>query len=60
MPYQIRKLPNQNKYRVTNKETGRVSAFSTTKKKAEGQVKLLMMRDNQKKGGKIKKKKTKK
>lgn len=41
MPYQIRKLPNQEKYRVYNKETKEVHAFATSKKNAEKQVRLL-------------------
>ena len=40
MPYQIRKLPT-GKYRVTNKKTGQVTAKSTTKQRAEGQVRIL-------------------
>lgn len=41
MPYKMRKLPNKNRYRVYNAETGDVHAYSTTKKKAENQLRLL-------------------
>ena len=34
----MRKLPNKNKYRVYNKDTGRIFAKSTTKKNAEKQL----------------------
>ena len=43
MPYRIRKLPNQEFYRVTNIETGKVMAYKTTKQHAHSQVKMLMM-----------------
>ena len=33
MPYKIRKLPNQNRYRITNAHNGKVVAKSTTKEK---------------------------
>jgi len=42
MPYKIRKLPNENYYRVKNAETGKVMSSKTTKEKAEAQVRLLM------------------
>jgi hypothetical protein len=45
MPYLIRKLPNKNRYKVTNKETGRVIAYNTTLKKAKAQVRLLQSRE---------------
>lgn len=41
MPYVIRKLPNKNLYRVTNKRTGKIHANGTTKKNAQRQVRLL-------------------
>ena len=41
MPYAIRKLPNQNKYSVKNKESGEVHSHHTSKAKAEKQVRLL-------------------
>lgn len=41
MPYEIRKLPNSNMYRVRNKITGEVKATSTTKQNAQRQVRLL-------------------
>ena len=46
MPFTIRKLPNSNKYRVTNKKTGVVHSKATTKKKAEAQVRLMLAIDN--------------
>jgi len=41
MPYKMRKLPNKNKYRVYNSRTGEIHAYSTSKKKAEAQIRLL-------------------
>ena len=41
MPYTIRKLPNQNKYRVKNKETGKIFSHHTTLSNAKKQVRLL-------------------
>ena len=41
MPYEIRKLPNTNMYRVRNKETGAIKASATTKQNAQRQVRLL-------------------
>lgn len=43
MPYEIRKLPNKNQWRVYNKDTGKVFSKATTKAKAEGQMRLLYM-----------------
>ena len=48
MPYTIKKL-STGKYRVKNKQTGKVHAKGTTKTKAEKQVKLLSMIDKKKK-----------
>ena len=60
MPFTIRKLPNSNKYRVTNKKTGVVHSKATTKKKAEAQVRLMLAIDNNPKfKAKIKNKKKK-
>jgi len=42
MPAHMRKLPGKNRYRVYDGK--RVSAKSTTKKKAEAQVRLLNSR----------------
>lgn len=42
MPYKIRKIPNENYYRVKNADTGKVMSNKTTKEKAEAQVRLLM------------------
>lgn len=41
MPYSMRKLYNQDKYKVFNKITKRIYSKSTTKEKAERQLKLL-------------------
>jgi hypothetical protein len=41
MPYTIRKLPNQDIYRVYNKETKEVKAKGTTLKKAKSMIRLL-------------------
>ena len=48
MPYSIRKLPNQNKYKVTNTETKQVHAKATTKANAVKQVKLLHLLEKRK------------
>jgi len=37
----MRKLPNQNAYRVYNPVTGRVYASRTTRSKARSQIRLL-------------------
>jgi len=41
MPYAMRKLPSQNRYRVYNTKTGKVHAKSSTKQKALAQLRLL-------------------
>ena len=41
MPYNIRKLPNQDLYRVYNKDTKSVHSYSTTLENAKKQVALL-------------------
>jgi hypothetical protein len=41
MPYSIRKVRNQECYTVKNIETGKIHSKCTTRKKAEGQVRLL-------------------
>lgn len=43
MPYDIRKLPDKEKWRVYNKNTGRIASKATTKDKAEAQRRLLYM-----------------
>ena len=43
MPYEIRKLPDKEKWRVYNKDTGKVFSKATTKSKAEAQMRLLYM-----------------
>jgi hypothetical protein len=45
MPYDIRKLPNQELYRVYNKQTKTVHSYATTLENAKKQVKLLHMVD---------------
>ena len=45
MPYNIRKLPNQELYRVYNKQTKAVHSYATTLENAKKQVKLLHMVD---------------
>lgn len=45
MPYIMKALPNH-KFRVINSTTGEVKAYSTTKAKAEGQIKFLEMMKN--------------
>jgi hypothetical protein len=45
MPYSIRKLPNQDLYRVYNKQTKAVHSYSTTLANAKKQVTLLNMVD---------------
>mgnify|MGYP006267441571 CR=1 FL=1 len=46
MPYQIRKLPRKNCYRVTNRITKRVLAKCSTLENAKKQVRLLYMIKN--------------
>ena len=41
MPYKIRKLPNRNKWRVYNPDTGHIYARETSKAKAEQQKSIL-------------------
>ncbi len=41
MPYTLRKLPRQNKWKVTNKKTGKVHARGTTLTNARRQIRLL-------------------
>jgi hypothetical protein len=45
MPYSIRKLPNQDLYRVYNKQTKVIHSYSTTLANAKKQVTLLNMVD---------------
>ena len=45
MPYKIRKMPNNECYRVTNAITGKVHAYCTSRRNAYAQVRLLMMRE---------------
>tara|TARA_R100000655_G_scaffold84748_1_gene124410 strand:+ start:143 stop:292 length:150 start_codon:yes stop_codon:yes gene_type:complete len=49
MPYQMIKLPNKNKYKVKNTSTNEIKSHSTSKKKAENQIRLLNMIDKRKK-----------
>ena len=53
MPYYIKKLPNQNKYQVINKKTGKIHAFKTTYTNAIKQIKLMGMVDSKKKNNKL-------
>jgi hypothetical protein len=48
MPFAIRKLPNQDKYRVYNRVTGKIYSYATTRARAEAQVRLLYLRERQK------------
>jgi hypothetical protein len=40
-PYVLRKLPNKQEWKVTNKETGKVHAMHTSLDKAKAQIRLL-------------------
>ena len=56
MPYNFRKLPNQNLYRVYNSKTKEIHSYGTTLENAKKQIKLLNMVDAGvplKKGGDI-------
>lgn len=46
MPYKIRKLPNSDRYKVFNSETGKVHSEHATKKNAKSQMRLLYSLDN--------------
>ena len=48
MPYEMRKLPNKNCYRVSNKRTKRIMSKCATKKNAEKQIRLLRAIENNK------------
>lgn len=41
MPYKIRKIKNQDLYKVINTKTGKIHSQGTTKDKAKAQVRLL-------------------
>ena len=43
MPYKIRKLSHQYRYRITNTHNGKIVAKSTTKEKADKMLRLLGM-----------------
>jgi hypothetical protein len=45
MPFVIRKLPNQNRYRLYNPITGKIYAYRTTLEKAEAQRRLLFLQE---------------
>lgn len=49
MPYAIRKIRNQNFYKVINLKTGEIHSKSTTKPKAEAQKRLLESLDKKNK-----------
>ena len=40
-PYKMRKIKDENFYRVVNKDTGKINAKKTTKKNGEKMIKLL-------------------
>ncbi len=48
MPYGLRKLPDQDLYKVFNKETGEVHSNATTKGNALKQIRLLYMLERNK------------
>jgi hypothetical protein len=48
MPYGLRKLPNEDLYKVFNKETGEVHSKATTKGNALKQIRLLYMIEREK------------
>ena len=48
MPYSVRKVPNKNCYRVSNKKTKKVFAKCTSKKNATRQMRLLRAIENNK------------
>lgn len=58
MPYKVTKLRNENKYKVTNIETGKIMSHHTTKENAMKQLKVLHIAMNNE--TKSKKKKTNK
>lgn len=43
MPWKIRKLPNKNRFRVYNAETGEIHAKGTSLENAKKQVRLLYL-----------------
>jgi len=45
MPYNYRKLPNQDLYRVYNTDTKEIHSYGTTLENAKKQIKLLHMVD---------------
>jgi hypothetical protein len=47
MPYALRKLPNQNAWKVFNKETKKVHAMHTTLENAKAQIRLLNAIDHE-------------
>jgi hypothetical protein len=48
MPYSVRKVPNKNYYRVSNKKRKKVFAKCTSKKNATRQMRLLRAIENNK------------
>lgn len=48
MPYEIKKIPNKNLYKVINKDTKQVKSKHTTLINAKKQVKLLYALENNK------------
>lgn len=51
MPYALRKLPNQNAWKVFNKETKKIHAHHTSLENAKAQIRLLNAIDHQPSGG---------
>ena len=48
MPYTIYKIPNENKYQVVNKKTGKIHSYKTTYKNAIKQIRLMCMMESKK------------
>jgi len=46
MPYKIRKLPDKNEYKVSNKKTGVIHSKGSTLANAKKQITLLNMIDH--------------
>jgi hypothetical protein len=46
MPYIMKKIPHTYKWKVMNKDTGKIFSKATTRKKAARQIRLLHMIDN--------------
>lgn len=53
MPYALRKLPGQEKWKVYNTKSKHVYMKAGTKRNAQRQIRLLRMREVQKNGKKM-------